>query len=465
MLICVKTLSLPHRMKIKFLLLTITIVLILLNCKPKNEIFSTDAGIKLRFSTDTLWFDTLFSTVKSVTLRAKVYNPSVYAVNISQIRLANANSPFLVYVNGQDIKTKSNAELLGKDSLLILVSVTINPLDKTTAFLVEDAISFITNGNEQQLKLIAYGQDAIFHRSTPICDQTWESNKPHVVIGMLTIDSSCFLNIHAGTTVYFGNNSGLNINGRILIKGTSSNKVELRAYRKEQSFENVAGQWQGIKVNPSSTGNEFHWTTIANAQTGIAAFSKNDQDSIPELLLSHCIIKNMDNAGLTLNQSDIIASNSLFTNCANYVLNSVSGGNQTFIHCTFTNYGLDFFRINPCVVFDQAPQPLYLKFFNNIVWGNLQNEYEVLNKNSTVTYLNNIIRSSNITLKLGGNKISTNRNYIRFKNIFNYDFTPDTLTPAIDSAFFIKGFSDSLDLFGTKRKEKPDIGAIEKPEK
>ncbi len=463
MLICVKTLSLPYSMKIKFFIVTI-LTLLLVYCKPKNEVFSTDANIKLRFSADTIWFDTLFTTVKSITIRAKVYNTSRNAVNISQISLSSPQSQFLVYVNGLNINEKPNAELLGDDSLLVLVKVTIDPQDKSVPFLVQDSITFITNGNKQQIKLIAYGQDAVFHRDTKICDETWSNNKPHVVLGMIKVDSGCVLKIDAGTKVYFSDNAGLYVNGQLLAQGSVNNKVELRGYRTEPIYENVANQWSGIVFSPSSKSNLLSWVNISNAETGVSVSTQNDQDTISELQMSHCFIKNMSDAALVLDQADVLVTNSLFTNCANYVVNSRSGGHQTFIHCTFTNYGLDYFRLFPSIVFEQNVQPLNLKFYNNIVWGNSQEEYEITTINKVVSYANNVIRSSNNSLKVGGNKISINRNYMKFKNIFNYDFTPDTLSPAVDSAFAVIGISDSLALNGINRV-KPDIGAFERPQK
>ena len=73
---------------------------ILLSCK--RELLNPRPG-ELRFSRDTVVFDTLFSTLLSPTQRLWVYNPHPYPVRILSVSLAGGlRSPFRFILNGQE---------------------------------------------------------------------------------------------------------------------------------------------------------------------------------------------------------------------------------------------------------------------------------------------------------------------------------------------------------------------------
>ncbi|MCK4638186.1 MAG: hypothetical protein KAT33_02080, partial [Bacteroidales bacterium] len=65
--------------------------LIFSSCKKKDD-FITDPSFKLDFSTDSIVFDTVFTTVGSITKQLKVYNNNKQNVKISSIQLAGGNS-------------------------------------------------------------------------------------------------------------------------------------------------------------------------------------------------------------------------------------------------------------------------------------------------------------------------------------------------------------------------------------
>ena len=53
--------------------------------------FSEDPAFQLEFSADTILFDTVFTTIGSVTLPLKVYNRSTEAVRIDEIELVGGS--------------------------------------------------------------------------------------------------------------------------------------------------------------------------------------------------------------------------------------------------------------------------------------------------------------------------------------------------------------------------------------
>lgn len=132
----------------------------------RKDDFTTDSGAKLSFSTDTLLFDTVFTTMSSTTKRIKVYNKNSDNIIISDIRLQNgANSQFRINVDGLSGNQHSNIEIRSGDSIYIFLEVTIDPNSVLSPFVVEEQLLFSTNGNNQKVHLMAWGQNA--HYFTP----------------------------------------------------------------------------------------------------------------------------------------------------------------------------------------------------------------------------------------------------------------------------------------------------------
>jgi len=46
----------------------------MVGCEPEDEMISADPGIRLSFSSDTVLFDTIFSSIGSTTKRLMVFN-------------------------------------------------------------------------------------------------------------------------------------------------------------------------------------------------------------------------------------------------------------------------------------------------------------------------------------------------------------------------------------------------------
>ena len=64
--------------------------------------FSDDPSLQLEFSADTILFDTVFTTIGSVTLPLKVYNRNTEALRIDDIELVGgSDSPFRVNIDGE----------------------------------------------------------------------------------------------------------------------------------------------------------------------------------------------------------------------------------------------------------------------------------------------------------------------------------------------------------------------------
>ncbi|MBP9220137.1 MAG: hypothetical protein KBF42_02050, partial [Chitinophagales bacterium] len=92
-----------HFRKIRVhLLLTISAILILSTQSCRRDIFVTDANAKLQFSEDTVHFDTVFTTVGSITIPLKIFNTYNDPISISTIELSGGEaSQFRMNVDGE----------------------------------------------------------------------------------------------------------------------------------------------------------------------------------------------------------------------------------------------------------------------------------------------------------------------------------------------------------------------------
>ncbi len=455
-----------------------------LSCRPEEEKFTFDTSASLRFSTDTVFFDTLFTTLGSVTKRFKVFNDSKNAVNISDISLnSGQSSPFSIYVNGLAGPSLQDVRILGHDSILVLTEVTIDPKNENLAFLVTDQINFKTNGNDQNIKLVAWGQDANFLRdSVLVCNTTWTAEKPYVIYNSVFVNEGCLLTIEEGTKIYSHNGSFIFVQGSIIAKGSAENRILFTNDRFDGSFANAPGQWGGLIFLQGSNKNSINFSDIRNAEVGIYLGTPDDDDDA-DLILSNTRIENIGGNsiiptidsliqpgyGIIAITSDLYAYNVLVNNCQLNVIANLAGGNYRYEHCTFANYSVDFFRQNEVAVFSDnlvlgnnsvLLANLNATLTNCILWGDRSEEVLISNSEETnfnLTFNNNIIRSTNELLE-------TNNFLNKDPKFFDrriYDYSLDTLSPAKDIAIPI---GILIDMEGNTRDAKPDLGALERKE-
>ncbi|MEZ5067249.1 MAG: hypothetical protein R2847_01580 [Bacteroidia bacterium] len=184
-------------------------------------------------------------------------------------------------------------EIRAKDSLWVFIEVTIDPNSSLTPYLVTDSIVFETNGNVQDVNLVAYGKNA--HFITPKYAITfpdgsglpysiigdgepcgtiveWDSLMPYVVYGYAVVDSCITLRIKEGTKIYFYNNSGLWVYrfGNLHVEGSKEHPVEFGGTRLENSYSEVLYQWDRIWINEGGV-NVIDHALIKNAFFGIQA--------------------------------------------------------------------------------------------------------------------------------------------------------------------------------------------------
>lgn len=389
-------------------------ILILFSSCRKENIVTSNPTVKLQFSTDTVFFDTVFTSSGSTSRKLKVYNPNKNAVKISEVKLAGGNnSSYQININGQPVNVSNNIILAGKDSLNIFVKIFINPGSENLPFIVSDSLQFVTNSNKQSVQLRAYGQNAHFYNREILSGNTiWTNEKPYVVYNSLLISKDSKLTIQKGVKVFFHHGSEMLIAGTLQCEGEVSEPVDFSGDRLENIYDDEPGQWDGIHFLQTSTNNILNFTNIKNALAGVRVDSLSN-NSNPKLVVNSSVIKNMQVAGLIMYNADVSVFNTLIYNCGQYLVYGALGGIYNLKHNTFAGLNFEFNRQNPAVYFAdyyQANQSLQtaalsVTLTNNIIWGSNINEL-IIDKKGSLFYeevQNNLIKSSTGLQQENGN--------------------------------------------------------------
>jgi len=311
--------------------------LLLSGCKKDNT-FTKD---HLDFSTDSVLFDTVFTTVGSTTQRFRIYNNNNSKIKIDEIELmGGSSSPFRINIDGVSGIFHEDILLNRNDSLFAFVEVTLQVNSTTNPLVISDSIRFLTNGQNQYVHLDVWGQDAYFHNNEIVAG-TWLNDKPHVIYGLAAvgypgIDSNLNLTIPQGTDVYCHKNSMLLVyKSSIDIQGQLNNEVTFQGDRLESFYDDVSGQWWGIRLIEAQT-STINYAIIKNGAIGVQVDSTQDPLT---LTMTNTKIENFDFFNLYVAAgANVVAENCLFGDAGLYGVFLFAGGEYNFTNCNFTNY-------------------------------------------------------------------------------------------------------------------------------
>lgn len=378
------------------------ITLILFSCKKDSFITSGDA--RLHISVDSLRFDTVFTTVGSVTQSFKIRNDNDQALRLSNVKLmGGSSSPFKININGIAANDLSNIDIAAEDSIYIFVSVSVDPTAADLPFILSDSISVQYNGNQRWVQLEAYGQNARFMNGSILtANTTWDNSKPYVILDFLNVAQGVTLTIQPGTKIYAHANAPIIIDGTLNATGTAVNKIIFAGDRLDAPYRDFPAGWPGIIFRSSSVNNHLQFADIKNAYQAIVV-DQPASNANPKLSMEQCIIDNAFDAGIFSRNSSITASNLLISNCANNI-SIQAGGNYSFTHCTAASYSNNFLlhrtpvlSLSNFTTVNGSPvvNSLQASFTNCIFWGDngfVENEV-VVNKDGTTPFAVNIINS------------------------------------------------------------------------
>lgn len=459
------------------ILLILIVVVGIFSCKKDSFITSPDARVSTTM--DTLFFDTVFTSVGSVTQSFKIVNEQNQKIRLSKVKLAGGrSSAFQLNVDGVASPEVNDVVINADDSLYVFVQVNVDPDTGMLPFIIRDSVEINYNGNTRWVQLQAYGQNAVFLKDFHVSgSQTWNSPLPYVIMGALEIEQGATLNLPAGTRVYLHANAPVLVSGTLLAQGTASERIVFAGDRLDDPYKDLPASWPGIYFTAESENNVLEYATIKNAYQGIIA-QDMPSSSQPKVRLSKCILDNIYDAGILGINTMLVADNCLISNCGSNIMLTL-GGNYEFVHCTVVTYGSsNIDHKNPVLqVSDYFEQdgstlitPLDATFTNCIFWGengNVDNEIWAGRKGNlsySIEMDHVLYKAKDIPANIQWNASLQNLpplfdNVNTQRDIYNFHFADHPDAPAVDAGI---ATSFLTDLDGKQRDAMPDIGCYER---
>ncbi|MEL7159340.1 MAG: right-handed parallel beta-helix repeat-containing protein [Bacteroidota bacterium] len=353
---------------LSLLALPLIFLSILSSCEVETD-FVTGNEVRLRFSTDTVAFDTVFTAVGSATQVMKIYNEGDEPVMIDRIRVEDRTGvDFIFNVDGFRGPVAEDVIIWGQDSIFLFVEVTVDPTapENVSPFIAEDRLFVETGDAQAEIILLAYGQNADYlndFRSGQFggiiemnCDDgifTLRQDLPTVIYGSLIIED-CILQALEGTRIYvhggvqrgdpevIGGNGFFNDgiifvlrSGSVQFLGTTENPVLLATDRLEERFLDDPAKYQGIILGPGSRNNIIRNTHVLNAINGITI------DSMAQVNVEKSVIAYTGGPAIAAYQANVTVENSVFHSNFGNAVQFVKGGTLRMDHTTIANYGVD----------------------------------------------------------------------------------------------------------------------------
>ena len=449
----------------------------------RKEVFLTSGGT-LRFSTDTLSFDTVFTAQGSVTRSFKIYNPNKQRIKINSIALRGGDSSrFRMNIDGTPCKKINDVELAPDDSLYVFVATTINPTAGNSPFVVSDAVDIQLNTKLYDVPLEAYGQDAHYIVDSVLSSQTWINDKPYVIIHSALVDSGEVLTIQKGCRIYMHADSKLYVSGSLKAFGTKKDSIIFQGDRLDRDYfgyKDYPSEWCGIHFLRSSSQNVMNFTVIKNAgntnfdnffPAAVIVSPPWVVSSQPVLEMNQCIIANSGGYGILGFNTQVRLRNCLIHTCGLQNIGFFEGGNYEVTNCTLCTYGgLGINHANqPTVAIlnyrdvsltEYVGNDLNCTFTNNIVYGPLTNEFFPAKKND---WAYNLTVDHCLLKRTDAMPITPTNTVLnvdpQFTDLAKWNYRPKSTSPAKGAGIALPAILNDLD--DLPRGNPPSIGCYE----
>ena len=321
-------------------ILVVSTILPLCTMSCVKDGYADEKSVRLEFSADTVCFDTVFTTVGTITQQVKVYNRSTSDIELSAITLKQGRqSRFRINVDGDTAMVARHVELQAGDSLFIFVQANINPNDDAEPFICTDSILF---SNGQYLPLAAWGRNAVYHRIAADDDSSWfcridcvswRHDRPHVFLDPAAVLDGNTLILLPGDELHFADDAMIIIdsNASLVANGTADQPILFTSLRHDPWYRNMPGQWQTVWFYNYSVGNVVNHAVVENAEGGLRCYPGS------QLAVSNTIIRNCSDAGIIGQDATITGNNLLVYDCFSSMV-LIGGGNYGFSSSTFADY-------------------------------------------------------------------------------------------------------------------------------
>jgi hypothetical protein len=374
--------------------------------------------------------------------------------------------------------------------MFVFVEATLDPNESSEILRIQDSIVFLTNGNIQDVDLVAWGQDVhIIREGVLTGEETWTAGKPYLIVDYLYVDTLASLRMEPGVRVHMHRDAILYVDGNLQMQGSLEEPVRFLGDRLEEWYQDVPGQWGLIYLSELSRGNVIDHAELIGGTMGVLISAPPESGNQPDLTLSNTLINHMSSHGIYALNARIDAHNLVVGDCGGAGTALIFGGSYDFTHCTLYNDWPSFysnrtvpnlFLADYFITDDDGDGEFELyyggdfekaQFTNSIIYGN--ERFELLIDSYEDRQL--VYRFDHCLMKIDPDSIDFENDPL-FTNIINNEnplldsvpvrYGPDTLSPAIDAGLAGYAIDVPFDFEGKSRLEDaaPDLGAIERRE-
>lgn len=435
-------------------------------CEPEYQ----TSNSKLDFNRDTLVLDTTFAYLGSTTnRRLRLNNSSKHPTEDVVLRLAGgADSKYTINVNGESGAFFEDLSIRGNDSLYVFVQ--IKPFEFPTfidngVHLLTDSI-IIESGPYVRKVVLSTPMIHADIKSGQISDEIWESNRYILVTEDAIIPANHQLTVEPGCNVNFRANTGLIVEGSLVVNGDCGNSVVFRGHRHDYltssvPYTKVPDQWKGIWFKSGSQNNLFKQSVVRNASIGIQVGEQGKVGS--DLVLNNCRLLYNGEVNILGYNAQISLFNCVLSNSIDQV--RLFGGGVDMVHTTIANYnewnqGKRGFALNLLAKDEDELEYAFAasNISNSIIYGLFAEELFFSSEDipDFFTVENSIVRTDYFPR----GTTDTNPQF-RSLERYKYDFRLTGNSPAIDAGGDRDDPRQAYDVLCHPRGSKPDIGAYE----
>lgn len=331
-------------------LLLVFFLFLFVSCND-DDTFSTSPQNRLSMPFDTLKMDTIFAKIPAASKVFWIYNNSGDGIRCANVRVQKGNqSGFRVNVDGIYLGEKtgyqtSEIEVRKNDSIRVVVEVTSPDNGSELYKELDDNLIFrLESGVEQVINLNAFAWKADVVRNLVVKNDTTIdttiSGRALVVYGGITVDSLVTLTIAPGSTIYFHDDAGIDVKGKLICQGTAEKNITLRGDRlddviQDVPYDRMPGRWQGIHFHGDSYDNIIEYTDLHGGYDAVVCDSSDVNRR--KLTINSSTIHNCDGYGILSNNANVYVANTQITNAYMGGV-AVYGGEMSLIHNTIAQF-------------------------------------------------------------------------------------------------------------------------------
>lgn len=346
--------------------------------------FKNPTSGDLSFSSDTVFFDTIFTQIGSTTKQFKVYNTNNTPILINNVYVSGGtSSKYRLNIDGYASNNVEDITIDANDSMYVFVEVTIDPMKDD--IVESDSLVFVSGEYTQKVQLLAVGKDVHLINGIRIPTQTWTADKPYLIYNSVMVDTLETLTIEPGVEIYSHRNSYFLVKGSLKAQGTREMPILFRGDRIDDDYyTDKPGQWGGIVLMQGSFDNVLSFVKVSEGFYGVAVDSSINNLASPTLFVNNSEISHCSYAGLLGLNTSFVVTNSIIADCGVHNIGLFYSGVYNFYNSTIQNDYRYATRNTPAVGFinykkvgnsNQFTGNISAYFANCIIYGNLDNEF------------------------------------------------------------------------------------------